>query len=306
MAVNEEKGPEEDQNPDFQKSILGIPRDSGPSESLDGAQLQAPVQEPLSVESPAEPPKKEFLESEKPVATPSSPPSTMDAVKLFSENLVVGAPVVPASFPFSLLIEGRLQPEERERLMDLVSRENMGIREVDLEPQFSGGKILIPRISEYAGVLIVQALRGAAVQMKLGPSESIFSSEASEDSGSINLASSPQEATFRTYSLSDSHSHPAEALPITQDSALPGAPSYVVVDVVHASALLKTVLVEAETSQEYQEALEALQRELKYKAYRKKANAILNFTIQLTKLTLPTQYRLQLMGSAVRYSERGT
>src|SRR5437764_1503439 len=74
---------------------------------------------------------------------------------------------VPTSFPFSLMIEGTLRPEEREKLIDLISREKFGIREVDLEPQLESGRILIPRISEYAGVLLVQALRNTQARLRL-------------------------------------------------------------------------------------------------------------------------------------------
>ncbi|OFZ70214.1 MAG: hypothetical protein A3K03_05995 [Bdellovibrionales bacterium RIFOXYD1_FULL_44_7] len=59
-------------------------------------------------------------------------------------------------------------------------------------------------------------------------------------------------------------------------------------------------MVEAESSSEYQEVLEGLKREMKYKAYRKGADAVVNFSISLTLLSVPSRYRLTAMGSAVK------
>ena len=94
--------------------------------------------------------------------------------------------------------------------------------------------------------------------------------------------------------------HPAEELPITADDHLPGHVRHAVVDIVTASAALKTMVVAAESSPEYQTLLEALQRELKYKAFRKGATGIVSFAVHLTQLHLPMHYRVMVTGSAVK------
>ena len=59
-------------------------------------------------------------------------------------------------------------------------------------------------------------------------------------------------------------------------------------------------MVEAEKSSEYQEILEALLRELKYRAYRRGASGITQLSVQLDPLIQPTRYRLTVSGTAVR------
>ena len=292
---------------------------------MSGLQLEAPALEPEPVLTPA--PVPEFAASSAPSApqsftshvapedpsrhdieaplkeplrpatkTPSSPKQPMEKLKQYSEQMTPGRTAVPASFPFSLLITGELAPEEKERLIDLLSRQNMGIREIDLEPQFESGKILIPRISEYAGVMIVSALRSTRAKMRLGPSDSIFATPDTQDSTEEELDGG--QRTVDAYT--SDHAHTAEDLPITTEGFLPGQIRHAVVDIVTASAALKTMVIEAEHSPEYQTLLEALQRELKYKAYRKGATAIVNFSVQLTQMHLATHYRVMVTGSAIR------
>ncbi len=102
----------------------------------------------------------------------TSPPTggdTLQKIQSFSENLHPAPGRGKASFPFQLKITGQLEPYEKARLLDLLTSEDLGIRELDLEPQFESGQILIPQISEYLGVCIVSALRSAQVQMTLFP-----------------------------------------------------------------------------------------------------------------------------------------
>ncbi len=216
-----------------------------------------------------------------------TPPSmdTMEPVKQFSEQIVAAPSSVQAAFPFSLVITGPLTPQEKEKLLDILSREKMGIQEMDLEPQLQSGKILIPRISEYAGVMIIQAMRGTRAKMSLAPSDQMTESA---------LASSESHASYSGGEL-----HPVEKIPTSQ-TLIPGAHP---IDALVASATLRSNIVEAENSSEYQEILEALQREIKYKAYRKGANAVMSLTIQLVQLDLPTHYRLTVTATAARLPE---
>jgi hypothetical protein len=234
---------------------------------------------------------------------PQAPePQAMEQVRVFSEQMSVGKAHVPASFPFSLMLEGHLLPEEKEKLLDILSRENLEIREVDLEPQFAEGRILIPRVSEYVCVLIAQALRSSTAKIRLGPSDDIYSTE--------DTRTRPDEFMAPTGSpTSSSHHdsfHPAERLPVTSEASLPELGAVIVVDVVAASAGLSVHAVEAERSTEYQELVDALQKELKFKAWRKGASGILNFAIRLERLSLPSRYRVLVTGSAVRSSRPAT
>lgn len=270
---------------------------SPPSETPETHEQPALSEQPAFSELPELPDLPELKEPLRPAIKSSVlPQEAMERVKEYSEQMSPSASAVPASFPFSLLITGQLAPEEKERLTDLLARENMGFRELDLEPQFEAGKILIPRISEYAAILLVSRLRSTRAKLRLGPSDSIYASSDTQDSPLEDRASLDHQV--EAYTLESPHL--AEDLPITTESALPGGLRHAIVDIVTASAALKTLVVQAESSSEYQSLLEALQREIKYKAYRKGATAIVSFSVSLTQLHMPMHYRMMVTGSAVK------
>ncbi len=271
-----------------------IPLPTQPGNSTSFSQMGPDAHLPPKPDAPTEPPIKQTHLSDQ-----QAPRSPMEKVRQFSDNINLGKASAPAAFPFSLRISGRLAPEEKARLLDIVSRENMGIREIDLEPQLDGDEVLIPRISEYAGVLLVSALRSAQVHMRLGPADEIYSALANREDTATEVALE-DSGQRESHSSSANPNHPAERIPLTAADSLPGMLPHVVIDAVTASVSLRTLTVETENSSEYQNALEALQRELKYKAFRKGAQGIVNFSIQLTPLSMPTHYRLLLVGSAVR------
>jgi hypothetical protein len=233
----------------------------------------------------------EFSTSISETQVPESRPAdskTIDSIKNYSESLNAEAPA-SAQLPFTLRIEGKLTAQESEKLLDVLSREKMDIREVDIEPQLEAGRILIPRISEYAGVLLIQALRGVRAKIYFGPSDI-----ESVDSNDSNLG-------FPSFLSSGVDEPPsAESLPVTQGDDLPQLGVFQVIDTLIVSGMLSTKSVEALNSSEFTTLTEALMRELKFKAVRRGARGITHLSIQLTPLTLPTDYRVTLSGTAVR------
>lgn len=264
-----------------------------PADALPGALDDAPIE--LPAESVASDPLSEAPESA-PESSLPPPPSSEEVVaeiKDYSENISPASAAAPAAVPFHLYITGHLNDHEKEKLLDILSRENMGIREMDLEPQLSEGKILIPRISEYAGVLLIQALRGSATQMLLAPSDGALEPASSHIFPEVDPSHS-QSSSWRDAN------HPAERIPVTPDSTIPNLPDFIVVDTIIVSSALNTEFIEAERSPKYQDLIDSLKKELKYKAHRKGAHAILKFQIQTDTLTLPSRYRITLSGLAVR------
>lgn len=71
----------------------------------------------------------------------------------------------------SLRILGKLRPHERDRLLYILSRESVNIREFDLESQWESGTVLIPHVSEYVLILLTQSLKDAAVRLERIPSD---------------------------------------------------------------------------------------------------------------------------------------
>jgi len=265
---------------------LSQEQEAGSEPAIDFSQGMPPMDDSLATPSPEAPP------VDRPTPPSDGPPSAMDAVRDFSEHVTIGEPALSASYPFTLMIEGELGTLEREKLLEFLGRENMGIREMDLEPQFESGRVLIPRISEYAAILIVQLLRSCdGIRMRMLPSDS------SADWASID------QPGDRITTWSAEPAHPAESIAVSALSALPDARPFSVIDALSASARLKSAAIEAEESTEYLECVENLKRELKYKAWRKGATAILNFSVSLTPLSDPTRYRLTAVGSAIRTTD---
>ncbi|NDD90947.1 hypothetical protein EBZ37_02520 [bacterium] len=217
--------------------------------------------------------------AELPVLTPSSEP----------------IPQAEAMRPFHLWITGQLKSHEKDRLTDLLARENFGIREVDLELQFEAGRVLLPRISEYAAVLVAQALRGASVEFQLLPSEMASTAE---------QAPSSRSSISRVQTTGELLDHPAEKIPVTQEAFLPGQETALALDHLIATGLIREPEWKAETSDSYSQIVEALKRELKFKAYLKKADALVRFEAKI--LTSPwiseSECRVQVSALAVRYS----
>lgn len=263
---------------------------------------QAPLDEPPPVVFEAEPFTEPVTEpSFKPLPTleprPQAKPG-LDSLKEYSEHAMIGKPEVSAQYPFSLLIEGHLEPTDRERLLDFISRENIGIREIDLEPQFEANRILIPRVSEFAGILIAQALRDAGVSLRLGPSDTIFSAQSTRDDAPDELISSDPAPRLNRVIIDDAD---IDSIPLIAGSGLSiGDTEWEAIDAVSASAMLQANSVEAKQSSEYMEIIEGLERELKFRARRRGASAVIHFKIELTPLHLPSQYRVTAIGTAVK------
>ncbi len=218
-----------------------------------------------------------------------SEPSIEDTLRPndFSSPAEPSSPAyVPAAEPFNLTLTGKLQSYEQEKLVSILASENLGIRETDLQPQFDSGKILIPQISEYVGVMIVQALRDAAVIMRLMPSDE----------------PSAPEPTIQLRSWLPESENSALHIPLVPGIELPGIPlqSIETLDGVSSSIRLQSFHAEVEDSEEYRLAVESLQRNLRFKARRLGADAVVHFKTQLTQLRDPDQYWLTAMGTAVK------
>ena len=188
---------------------------------------------------------------------------------------------------FNLKITGPLTPVEKETFLEFISKEDFGIREVDLEVQLQSERIFIPQISEYAAIILLQALRDTHAQIELCVS----------DSGEA-LASASVSSFLVDAFTSIHEGHPAEKIPILIQTQLPSDGSWI--DEVHASTVLSTRAFEAKDSSKYQQTLESLQRSLKYKAYQKGGNLILAYQVQCIRLFTPMAYRITVMGTAVR------
>jgi uncharacterized protein YbjQ (UPF0145 family) len=221
----------------------------------------------------------------------------MEAVRNYSDHLAPSATPEVAETPFSLVIEGPIRPHERETLLSILSRENLGVREVELEPQFAAGHILIPRISEYAGVMIVQALRNTTAKMRLGPSERIFvSSQAEDASDRLIMPPTPDSEVF----IHEEEFAHADRVLLTSADTIPGKKLLAAIDTLHNSMNLKSVSLSQPQSPRFQDAIERLKKQLKFQAHHRGANALVGFKYTLHPLEGQSTFKLVVEARAVR------
>ena len=169
--------------------------------------------------------------------------------------------------------------------MRILKEEEAGVTMEEIEPQLEAGRILIPRISEYAAIHIVQELRDVPARILSGPSDEIFATDDTRANEDDPVPFAQGQDLARVYS--DDSGHPADKIPLITEGDLFGTANWKPIDTLMASALLKTSSVDAESSTEYQELIEALKREIKYKAFHRGANAVVNFQVNLTPLSDP-------------------
>lgn len=237
----------------------------------------------------------------------AAPPETSAPEQSFTppppDRTVAADPVeLSSQDAWNLSITGFLRPEQRARLTTLVTREPIGIREVDLEPQFEAGRVFIPRISEYLGISLVQAMRDASVQMSFEPAANALEQETASAFGA------PAAATLHT--SQSEHAFSFDQVLLTADSALPGISSsqITLVDLILVSATLTHAEVEARldslNAHVFEDRVESLKREIKARAHYRGAHAIIDFKLELQPLKDPALYKLILSGTAVKLNAR--
>ncbi len=108
--------------------------------------------------------------------TPDSPdshdPSLSDPLaktRDLAESMPIGTPQTEVAYPFHLRIEGFLTEAEKTVLLRFLLDEKIGIHPADLEVQFASGKILIPMLSEFAGIKLVGLLQFSKAKLLLFP-----------------------------------------------------------------------------------------------------------------------------------------
>lgn len=230
------------------------------------------------------------------IAAALTAPPSMDTVRAYSENVAPAATPESVGMPHSLVIEGALRPHEKETLLTILSRENLGIREVELEPQFIAGHVLIPRISEYAGVLIVQALRNSTAKIRLGPSERIFVSREAEDGERLIRPPNPDAELL----ITEEGSTHSDAMVLTAAETVPGKKLLSAIDTLHTSMNLKAAHLAQPQSPIFQDAIERLKKQLKFQAHHRGANALVAFKYTLHPLEGQTVFKLIVEARAVR------
>lgn len=192
--------------------------------------------------------------------------------------------------PFDFMMNGFLDPLNQSKFKDIVTKNKLGLTSDELDIQLKSGKIKLPKISEYAGVYLIQAFRDAAVDMRLIPVNDQDISQTTPDPRISAFLS--DEGTHLTTSLS-------EQIPITSGEILPEFRDWEIVDTLTGSIGLTSEAIEVESTDLYTSAVEALKREMRLRAFHKGASAIILFSVSMVRLSIPTHYKIFAVGTAI-------
>ncbi len=181
---------------------------------------------------------------------------------------------------FSIRIEGHLGLAERNRLEDFFRRESLGIRPQDLKLQFEAGRIWLPRLSEYAVVLLVQQLRTASVDVQVRCSGGLESADEGEPTTALD---------YRAVGNS-SYPEPEGQLPEILSGPPPAGKDYLNLGILSATAMIPIDGVTAQlagpsASDAYSNAVLRIQLEIQKRAQSHGADCVTHFTLSWEALS---------------------
>lgn len=233
--------------------------------------------------------------TENPVApattTPSLPP--LDTIRTYAEK-VKEAPFLPGTrFPHHLLVSGEFDLYSRDKLLLFITENDVGISSSELDFQISAGRVLFSRISEFAGIKLIQDMRDSGLQFLLKPSP--------RDPDEV-LPESPT-SRFR-YEGSRTETAVDRKIPVLPPSAAKEA-GYVVFDSIRMVQYLRAEMLEVEKSELFQELIERMTEALKRRARLKGAEALGSLEHRVSPLRLPSQYEVELSASLLKKSVSG-
>jgi len=206
----------------------------------------------------------------------------LDDIKTYSEDTQGPMPEINLRYPFHLYITGKFGPFERDKLLYFITETPIGLSSSDLDLQIKSGRVLFPRISEFAGIKLIQELRDSGLQFSLKPS-----------------ARDEYEPVRHDPPLSFDYDAGAnaEANPSNVDISIFPAASPLVKDYremgpIQITQYLTSKMVEAEASELFQDVIDRMMEALKHKARLKGANALTNYEQKISTLRLPSQYQI--------------
>lgn len=221
---------------------------------------------------------------------PEPPLDFMESMKSYSEKAKETAFDPGTRYPFHLLIQGDFDPYARDKLLLFINENPVGTSSSELDLQINGGRVLMPRISEFAGIKLIQDLRDSGLRFILKPSDQ-----------------DPDEVIPNAPSLSVHYSDQTSAKKIQSSPPIPVLPRemldtkvYEVIDSLQMVQFLKAEILEVEKSELFQELLDRMTVAIKNKAKILGANAITSVQHKITPLRLPSQYQIELSATLLK------
>jgi hypothetical protein len=190
----------------------------------------------------------------------------------------------------TLKIKGRVGLIERDRLLRLISEHELGISAQEIDIQIRSGRLLIPRINEYAATRIVQELRDSALDFVV--------QDASDTEASDTTMEGNDFTHTRTFEAEPVGAPLDEVRICTREDLLETEEVFEVIEIAHT---VRAQTVIAQKSDQYGLLLGRVKLELKARARILGAHAIVDFQTTLDALKDPANYMLTVRGYLVRF-----
>ena len=234
------------------------------------------------------------LEGSTEVILPEAIPGTeqilspsLDSIREYSENAKGIAAEAEINYPFHFYAEGAFGYYERDKLLRFITENSVGITSAEIDLQIQAGRVLIPRISEYAGIKLVQELRDSPLSLRL------FASDRDADE-------TTEHQPADHFQFDAQGTKPSQNTLVIIDPKSPDRSGYIEIGQLQASQFLKAEMVEAEKSELFQELLARMTESLKNRARFKGAEAMTQPVTQVINLRLPSQYQVVLTTSLLK------
>lgn len=218
---------------------------------------------------------------------PSPPMDYLDELKSYSQKTQESAFEKGIKAPFHLSLQGSFDPYTRDKLLMFITENPIGLNSSELDLQLKAGRVLFPRISEFAGIKLIQDLRDSGLLFKLTPSSR-------DDDELIH------EAPALSYRYeSTAGAAPESMIPVLPEFGL-DQKAWKVIDSVQMVQYLRAEILEVEKSDLFQNLIERMLVAMKKKAILKGADAMTGLTHQVTPLRLPSQYQVELRANLLK------
>jgi hypothetical protein len=219
--------------------------------------------------------------------SPPPPTAVLDEIRQYSEAKKE-APFDPGvRNEFHLLISGEFDTYSRDKLLLFLDNSAIGMTSSELDFQIKMNRVLLPRISEFSGIKLIQELRDSGLSFILKNSDPEDSLHVAQDEGvriKIDFSESPNLEQELPIYVSESYDVKAYAL----------------LDSIQLVQFLRAEILEVEKSELFQELLDRMTASLRKRAQLKGAHALTHLKHTVTPLRLPSQYQVELSASLLK------
>lgn len=251
----------------------------------------------------AEPPLFDASENYEEIVTSS--PENFEELKKFSEASSFSGMATEGNPSFSVLIKNVRYIEDINDILSLLKEFDLLVdSEEQMKSRLMRGILLVPRISEFAAILLAHKLRRYDIDIEVGPSEQIHPSKHLEK---------PETGIVSKHNLYQNQSHHFEFQDVKLElsqiiiAATPMIEGYQILryfGIASEHKILEGHDIESENSLEVSEHYNLVAQKLKAHALKVNANAVVGINYQLTPIpseygATHNKYRLTCSGNLV-------